>query len=92
MTKVRLTRAVSKASGLSLAEAATCVDTIIDTIGEIVSRGERVELRGLGTFYAQGVREKRTGVAGIVPPHNRIMFRPCRKLREAVWNLGEGKT
>ena len=92
MTKMRLTRAVAKATGLSLAEAATCVDTVIDTIGEIIARGERVELRGLGTFYVQRVKERKTAFSGTIPPHGKIMFRPCKKLREAVWTLeGSGR-
>ena len=88
MTKTRLTKAAAKATGLSQTLAATCVDAIIETLGEAISEGGKVELRGFGTFQVQRVREKKTGVAGTVPPHGRITFRPCQKLREAAWDIG----
>jgi len=88
MTKMHLARTLARANGLSVTGAAACVDTIIEAMKEALSRGEGIELRGLGTFRVRKVGEKRTGVAGTVPAHGRAAFRPCRSLREAVRGLG----
>jgi nucleoid DNA-binding protein len=87
INKATLLRTVRKVTELSYREAAACVDAVIDALAEGVSRGERVELRGLGSFTVRTTASKRTALldGAVIPAHGRITFRPCQKLREAAW-------
>jgi nucleoid DNA-binding protein len=86
VNKSTLIRVASKSTGLSMRNASACIDSIIDTLNEALSRGERVELRGFGSFSIKGTAARKTVFAN-VPAHSRIFFRPCQKLRETVWNI-----
>jgi nucleoid DNA-binding protein len=82
-------RAVSKSTGLSLRNTSACIDSIINTLNEAVSRGEKVELRGFGSFSIRITAAKKiafSNAAAVIPSHGRIVFRPCQKLRLSVWN------
>jgi integration host factor subunit beta len=91
VNKSTLIRAANKTTGLSLHDASACIDSVIDTLSGALSRGEKVELRGLGSFFIKGVPQKKYPSSfsehKVTPSHCRIFFRPCQKLREAVWNI-----
>jgi DNA-binding protein HU-beta len=84
VNKAVLAQAASKSAGVSLHNASACVDSIIEAITEGLSRGERVELRGLGSFSVKTAAARRTSFAD-VPAHGKVIFRPSQKLRESVW-------
>ena len=50
MTKQEIVDAVSEATGLTKVETETVMNGVMTTITESLARGERVELRGFGTF------------------------------------------
>jgi len=95
LNKAALMRSASRTTGLSLRDTAACIDSIIDAINGAISRGERIELRGFGTFTVKQVSTKKYPTSftaqTIVPAHGRVVFRPCQKLRESVWNMAGGK-
>ena len=88
--KAALARTVRKATGLSYRQSAQCVDIIVDALADFLSAGEKIELRGLGSFYIHIAPEKLYPSLRIenktIPAHGRISFRPCEKLRRSVWN------
>jgi integration host factor subunit beta len=84
LNKQVLMRSASRTTGLSLRETATCIDSIIEALSDAISRGERIELRGLGSFMVRETAARKAAFANI-PAHGRIVFRPCQKLRESVW-------
>jgi nucleoid DNA-binding protein len=92
VNKAALTRRLTKSSGISLREAAVCLDIILDEIAAAIIRGERIELRELGSFTVRKTAERKTALnnpaAAIIPEHGRVVFRPCRKLRKSVWDQG----
>ena len=90
INKASLIRAVNKTTGITLREASICIDSIIESLNDAISRGERIELRGLGTFFVKKVTSRKTGI-GFIPAHSRIYFKPCQKLRESVWNIKKTK-
>jgi nucleoid DNA-binding protein len=93
VNKASLMRSVSKTTGLSLRDTAACIDNIIEAINGAISRGERIELRGFGTFTVKHVSIKKYPTSftqTVVPAHGRIVFKPCQKLRESVWNKAGG--
>jgi integration host factor subunit beta len=89
LNKQVLMRSASRTTGLSLRETSTCIDSIIEALGDAISRGERVELRGFGSFFTRPVSQKKYpssfSTQTVIPAHGRIVFRPSQKLRESVW-------
>ena len=66
MNKTELTNDVAKKTGLSKADAKRAIDAIFSTapregiIASAVSKGEKVQITGFGTFESRK-RKKRTG-------------------------------
>jgi nucleoid DNA-binding protein len=91
INKSSLIRAANKSTGLSLRDSSACIDSVIDTLSEALSRGEKVELRGLGSFFIKNVSQKKYPSSfsehKVTPSYCRIFFKPGQKLREAVWNV-----
>jgi len=94
VNKASLMRSAAKSTGLSLRDASACIDSVIDSISEAISHGERIELRGLGSFEVKRTASKKYPSAfaaeKVVPAHGKVFFRPCQKLRESVWNKAGG--
>ena len=70
-------------------EVERIVKTIFENISEALARGERVELRGFGSFtvkeYAPRVgRNPRTGEAVQVPAKRRLNFKIGKELRRRI--------
>jgi nucleoid DNA-binding protein len=81
-----LVRSVAKASRLRKHEARVVVDRLIREVVEALRRGEKVEIRGLGTFESSWVkgrqgRDWKTGQAVALPPWRHVVFRPGRLLK-----------
>jgi len=81
--------------GLSYRDASVYLGVLIDSITETLSKGNSLQLRGLGTFKISVCPEKKypslkTG-SKVVPAHGRIVFKPCKELRDAVWDCKEGE-
>jgi len=89
VNKASLMRSAAKSTGLSLRDAAACIDSVIEAVNGAISRGERIELRGFGTLYVKKTAPRKTAFAD-VPAHGRVVFRPCQKLRESAWNKAGG--
>ena len=67
----------------------TALDTILDEIAETLRQGQRVELRGFGSFsskvrIARLGRNPRTGEAVKVPPKRHLHFRASKLLVEQM--------
>jgi integration host factor subunit beta len=90
INRAKLVQELRKAAALPCREAALCVDFFLDALADGISRGERIELRGLGSFEVKRVPEKNhpSLLSGktTIPAHGRVVFRPCQKLRDAAWN------
>ncbi len=88
VNKSFLTRKISKVNKVPLRDASSCIDVLIDSIAEELSKGNRIELRGLGTFYIKKIAAKRSYFADRdIPEHNRVLFRPSQKLKQTVRNI-----
>jgi len=90
INKSSLIRETNKTVGIPLREASVCIDVIFDSIAKAISRGEKIELRGFGSFFVKDVSQKKypSSFSGerVIPAHGRVVFRPCQKLRLSVWN------
>ena len=92
-TRSALIKAVTEELGIRREEACEVVETIFSEIVAAVARGERVELRGIGTFRKRmsAVRRGRDFKAGReidLHPVGRVAFKVSRKLRKAVARNG----
>lgn len=61
MTKSELIASVSEKSGMTKKDAEKAITAVIDSITETLSRGEKVQLVGFGTFEVRE-RAERTGI------------------------------
>jgi nucleoid DNA-binding protein len=83
--KLALIHKINKITGVTLRDASVCIDVIFEVISDAIARGERIELRGFGSFFVKETAAKKTVFAN-VPAHGRVFFRPCQKLKMSVWN------
>jgi integration host factor subunit beta len=89
MTKSKLIRLLSTQHNLSTNDATTVIETIFEEISLSLERGQRVELRGFGSF---GLKERRsregrnpkTGEAVSVEAKRVMFFKAGKELRERV--------
>ena len=75
--------------GLTRAEAEAVVKIVLDAIAEALARGERVELRGFGSFSTRvrgprRARNPKTGEEVFVPARRTPYFRPSKELARLV--------
>ncbi len=67
MKKSDITREIAKRKGISQRKARAIVDQVFQAVAEALTRGEKVEIRGLGTFKVKKkpsrfMKDPRTGV------------------------------
>ncbi|MDA2935006.1 integration host factor subunit beta [Acidobacteria bacterium AH-259-D05] len=89
MTKAELANEVANNSDLTQKQAEVVVQTVLDSIVEALQSGERVELRGFGSFRlnerkARLGRNPKTGEGVQVPAKRVAHFRLGKELRELI--------
>lgn len=89
MTKPELINAIAEKTGMKKKDADAAVNAVLDTIMETLRKKEQVSLVGFGTFdlrtrAARAGRNPRTGEPIRIPAGTACVFRPGRRLREAV--------
>jgi integration host factor subunit beta len=89
MTKAELIDEVSKVVNLTKKETETIVNTIFENITEALVRGDKVELRGFGSFrirhrQSRKGRNPKTGTTVDVPEKRVPFFKVGKRLRELV--------
>jgi integration host factor subunit beta len=89
LTRSGLIAAVASALELPLKDAEGIVDSILNGIAKAVISGDRVEVRGFGTFgtrkrKARVGRNPKTGARVEVPAKRVPFFKPARDLRDLV--------
>jgi DNA-binding protein HU-beta len=89
VNKNDLVESVAKAAGLSKADAAKAVDSVLDQIAGSLAKGDEVRLVGFGTFSvasraaSQG-RNPRTGETINIPASKQPKFKAGKALKDAV--------
>ena len=89
MTKADLIDEVAKVSNLTKKESETIVNTVFDNITDALAKGDKVELRGFGSFRirqrnARKGRNPKTGTGVSVPEKKVPFFKVGKRLRELV--------
>src|SRR6202051_2831504 len=89
MTKAELVEEVSRVSGLTKKHSEVIVDTVFKSIIDALHRGEKIELRGFGSFRLRKReprkgRNPKTGDKVDVPPKKVPYFKPGKELKELI--------
>ena len=89
MTKADIAQSIAQATGLTQTDTAAVIDGFIEAVRRALERGERVEIRGFGTFKvveraARTGRNPRAGTYVQIPPRRAPAFNPSREVRERV--------
>jgi integration host factor subunit beta len=89
MTKADIIRVLADQVGFTRREAAAVLSVVLDGVVEAIGKGEKVELRGFGSFrtrkrQARAGRNPRTGAQVNVPPKVVPYFKPGKQLRETL--------
>ncbi|MFA6252306.1 MAG: HU family DNA-binding protein [Candidatus Paceibacterota bacterium] len=89
MTKEDIIEAVVKATGMTKKDAGETLNTILDEITKILSKGGEVTLTGFGTFRvgkraARKGRNPKTGEEINIPASKSPKFKPGKSLKDAV--------
>jgi integration host factor subunit beta len=96
VTKADLVEEVSQATQMTRNDAEETVETIFESIISALQKGDKIEIRGFGSFRtrqrrARVGRNPKTGARVEVPPKRVPFFKPSRELKEYV-NAGAPAT
>ena len=89
MTKAELIERVAVATDVTKKQAEAIVDTIFEAIIRSLKQGQKIELRGFGSFRlrergARIGRNPKTGVKVNVPAKKIPYFKPGKELKELI--------
>ena len=89
MNKADLIEALQIENGLTIREAKAVVDLFFEEMAEALAKGDRVEIRGLCSFYVKKYgayigRNPKTGESTEVKPKKLPYFKCAKELKERV--------
>ena len=89
LTKADLIEEVLRITELPRKESETIVETIFDSIIESIQKGDKIEIRGFGSFRTRQRRGRvgrnpKTGEKVEVPPKKIPFFKPSKELKDFV--------
>ncbi len=85
MTKAGIARIVyERHGGISNREAVRLVDMLFDSIRVRLSRSQKVQITGFGTFLVKNKRQRKgrnpqTGEEIVIPSRRSVVFRPSKQ-------------
>ena len=89
MNKLELIKALSEEAGISRPDAKRIVEIVFESMADALGRGDRVEIRGLCSFYVKKYksymgRNPKTGKKVRIPEKRLPFFKAGKELRERV--------
>lgn len=89
MTKADLINAISEKAGITRVKAETVVNTIFDSMVDALKRGDRIEIRGFGSFVNREYdsykgRNPRTGEVIEVAKKKLPFFKVGKELKDEI--------
>ena len=89
MTKAEIVNVIAEGTGLTKLETATIIDGFMATVSYALQNGDRVELRGFGSFFLRERQEKhvpnpKTGKMMVIPHRIVPDFKPSPHLKSYV--------
>lgn len=89
LTRADLAESVNRHIGLSRAESAALIESILEHMSAALERGENVKISSFGTFVLRDKtqrmgRNPKTGVEVPIEPRRVLTFRPSQSMRDRV--------
>ena len=89
MNKLELISALKSEANITKAEAARVVEIFFDNMADAMEKGERVEIRGLCSFFVKDYksytgRNPKTGEKVIIKPKKLPFFKSGKELKNRV--------
>ena len=89
MTKNNLIDQIAEKAGRTKKESEQLVDAVLAAIAEALGQGEKVDLRGFGSFQVSEKKERqgrnpRTGEVMTIAARKAVVFKPGRELAARV--------
>ena len=89
MTKANLIDEVARTTDHTKKEAEQIVDAVLEAVAGALERGEKIDLRGFGSFQVSGKKERqgrnpKTGEAITIAARNAAVFKPSKELAQRV--------
>ena len=89
MTKSQLIEELAKAEGITIKQAEIAVNTTFESMEQALIKGERIEIRGFGSFKVKNYdgyqgRNPKTGEVINVKPKKLPFFKVGKELKERV--------
>ena len=89
MNKAELIDSVARDTSISKKDAGAVLDAMLDSISGALSKGERVQLTGFGTFEVRAREERRgrnpqTGAEINIPARRSPVFRAGKALKDSL--------
>ncbi len=89
LTRADLADSVNRHVGLSRAEAANMIESILDHMSTALEHGENVKISSFGTFVLRDKTERmgrnpKTGVEVPIAPRRVLTFRASQTMRDRV--------
>jgi integration host factor subunit beta len=96
MTKADLVEEVVRITELPRKESETVVETIFESIIQALQTGDKIEIRGFGSFRTRQRRGRigrnpKTGAKVDVPPKKIPFFKPSKELKDFVNGANSSK-
>lgn len=93
LTRADLAEALNRQVGLSRAESAQMVESILNHMAEALAAGENVKISGFGTFVLRDKsqrigRNPKTGVEVPIEPRRVLTFRASQAMRDRIADAG----
>ena len=89
MNKLELISALKSEANITKAEAARVVEMFFDNMADAMEKGERVEIRGLCSFFVKDYksytgRNPKTGEKVIIKPKKLPFFKSGKELKNRI--------
>ena len=89
MTKSNLIDHIAETTQSTKKEAEQVIEAVLSQITEALAKGEKVDLRGFGSFQANGKKERqgrnpKTGETITIAARTVAVFKPSKELAERV--------
>lgn len=89
LTRADISEAIHDEVGLSRADCANLVETILDHVGTALTDQGQVKISGFGTFLVRGKparvgRNPKTGIEVPIEPRKVLTFRASQKMRDRI--------
>lgn len=89
LTRADITESLHRNIGLSRAESADMVNSVLDLVSDALVEGQTVKLSSFGTFMVRSKRERmgrnpKTGEEVPITPRRVLVFRPSQVMKNVI--------